>query len=109
MMEQVFKNHRRCKQDGPLGPYIECYAAERSSEGYAQHTRELQIRLVAEFHRGPRSNRWRADGTSQTEAGDRHQRPAAHQHGPLRRCHRVDPAARLRLATLCSATRIATA
>jgi site-specific recombinase XerD len=49
MMDQVFKNHRLCKQDGPLGPYIECYAAEMSGEGYAQHTRELQIRLVAEF------------------------------------------------------------
>ena len=50
-MEQVFKNHRLCEQGGPLGPYIECYAAEMSDKGYARHTRELQIRLVADFGR----------------------------------------------------------
>src|SRR5438128_12593861 len=39
-------------------------------------------------------------GYLQKKAGDRYHRPAAHQHGPLRRCHRSDPAAGLRLATL---------
>src|SRR5271154_3037072 len=48
-MKQVFKAHRLCKQEGPLGPYIDSYAAEMSSQGYAQHTSELQIRLVADF------------------------------------------------------------
>lgn len=48
-MKQVFSAHRLCKQDGPLGPYMDCYAAEMSSEGYAQQTREVQIRLVADF------------------------------------------------------------
>jgi hypothetical protein len=48
-MKQVFRAHRLCKQEGPLGPYIDSYAAEMSSQGYAQHTSELQIRLVADF------------------------------------------------------------
>lgn len=50
-MEQVFKAHRLCAQDGPLGPYVESYAAEMHGEGYAQQTREVQIRLVADFGR----------------------------------------------------------
>ena len=50
-MKQVFRAHRLCKQDGPLGPYIDSYAAEMSAEGYAQQTREVQIRLVADFGR----------------------------------------------------------
>ena len=28
LMKQVFKSHRLCKQDGPLGPYVDSYAAE---------------------------------------------------------------------------------
>jgi len=48
-MKQVFRAHRLCKQDGPLGPYIDSYAAEMHREGYAQQTSELQIRLVADF------------------------------------------------------------
>jgi site-specific recombinase XerD len=48
-MKQVFRAHRLCEQDGPLGPYIESYEAEMRGEGYAQHTREVQIRLIADF------------------------------------------------------------
>ena len=48
-MKQVFKAHRLCQQDGPLGPYLDSYAAEMCSEGYARQTREVQIRLVADF------------------------------------------------------------
>jgi integrase/recombinase XerD len=48
-MKQVFRAHRLCKQEGPLGPYMDSYAAEMSGQGYAQHTSELQIRLVADF------------------------------------------------------------
>ena len=48
-MKQVFKAHRLCKQDGPLGPYIDSCEAEMRNEGYAQHTREVQIRLVTDF------------------------------------------------------------
>ena len=50
-MEQVFRHHQLCKQDGPLGPYIDAYAAEMRGEGYAQQTSEKQIRLVADFGR----------------------------------------------------------
>ena len=48
-MMQVFKAHRLCSQDGPLGPYINSYEVQMRSEGYAQQTREVQIRLVADF------------------------------------------------------------
>jgi site-specific recombinase XerD len=48
-MKQVFRAHRLCQQDGPLGPYIDSYEAEMRCEGYAQQTREVQIRLVADF------------------------------------------------------------
>src|ERR1035437_7523955 len=53
--------------------------------------------------RGPRLDRWRAHGVSQTELGCRHHRAPAHQHGPLRRRHRADPVAGLRLGALCAA------
>jgi hypothetical protein len=46
-MEQVFKEHQLCKLHGPLGPYFDSYATEMCSEGYAQQTREVQIRVVA--------------------------------------------------------------
>ncbi len=48
-MKQVFKTHRLCQQDGPLGPYLDSYEAEMRCKGYAQQTREVQIRLVADF------------------------------------------------------------
>jgi len=50
-MKQVFRAHRLCTQDGPLGPYIESYAGEMRGQQYAQQTSELQIRLVADFSR----------------------------------------------------------
>jgi site-specific recombinase XerD len=34
-----------------LGPYIDCFAAEMRDERYAQHTSELQVRLVTDFGR----------------------------------------------------------
>lgn len=48
-MKQVFRAHQLCKQDGPVGPYIDSYEAEMRGEGYAWQTREVQIRLVADF------------------------------------------------------------
>ena len=48
-MKQVFRAHRLCEQDGPVGPYIDSYEAEMRGEGYARQTREVQIRLVADF------------------------------------------------------------
>ena len=38
-MKQVFRAHRLCKQDGPMGPYIDSYEAEMRGEGYARQTR----------------------------------------------------------------------
>ena len=40
-MKQVFRAHRLCKQDGPLGPYIDSYAAEMGSEGRVR--REVDV------------------------------------------------------------------
>jgi hypothetical protein len=48
-MKQVFRAHRLCEQDGPMGPYIDAYEAEMRGDGYARQTREVQIRLVADF------------------------------------------------------------
>ena len=50
-MVQIFRHHRLCKQDGPLGPYIDQYAAEMRDERYSQQTSEKQIRVVADFGR----------------------------------------------------------
>src|SRR6202051_2253900 len=50
-MEQVFRQHQLCKLHGPLGPYFDSYASEMFSEGYARQTREVQIRVVADFDR----------------------------------------------------------
>jgi len=48
-MKQVFSAHKLCKQDGPLGPFFDSYEAEMRGKGYARHTREVQIRLIADF------------------------------------------------------------
>jgi integrase/recombinase XerD len=48
-MKQVFSAHELCKQDGPLGPYFDSYEAEMRGKGYARNTREVQIRLIADF------------------------------------------------------------
>lgn len=48
-MQQVFKEHQLCKQDSPLGSYINAYAAEMRGKGYPQQTIELHIRLIADF------------------------------------------------------------
>ena len=37
--------------EGPLGPYIDAFAAEMRAEGYASTLTESQIRLVADFSR----------------------------------------------------------
>ena len=50
-MQQVFKAHQLCDQDRPSGPFIDSFAGEMRDQGYAQHTRELQVRLVADFGR----------------------------------------------------------
>jgi integrase/recombinase XerD len=52
-MNLIFKNPKTLKRmhEGPLGPYMNSYAADLHEQGYAQPTAELQIRLVADFSR----------------------------------------------------------
>jgi hypothetical protein len=38
-------------REGPLGHYIDSYAAELCAEGYAHGSAVLQIRIVADFSR----------------------------------------------------------
>jgi hypothetical protein len=51
MTHHFFRDPRTVQRlhEGPLGPYLEAFAAEMHAEGYAQETAELQIRLVADF------------------------------------------------------------
>jgi site-specific recombinase XerD len=48
-MQQVFKGHQLCKQDSPLGSYLDLYAAEMRKDGYPRHTIEFQVRVIADF------------------------------------------------------------
>jgi hypothetical protein len=50
-MNPVFKDHQLCKQDSPLGSYLDSYAAEMSREGYPRPTVEAQTCLIADFGR----------------------------------------------------------
>ena len=50
-MSPVFRDHQLCKQDSPLGSYLDSYAAEMSREGYPQQTVESQTVLIADFGR----------------------------------------------------------
>ncbi|MGA2496768.1 MAG: hypothetical protein ABSH20_03460 [Tepidisphaeraceae bacterium] len=52
-MNLVFPNphvHRRL-HDGPLGSYVDSYAAEIRAKGDARHSAMLQIGLIADFSR----------------------------------------------------------
>lgn len=48
-MQQVFKCHQLCKQDSPLGSYLDLYADEMRKDGYPRHTIEFQVRVIADF------------------------------------------------------------
>lgn len=52
-MNLIFKNLETLQHmhEGPLGPYLDSYAAEMHQQGYASPTAESQIRLVADFSR----------------------------------------------------------
>jgi integrase/recombinase XerD len=90
-MEQVFREHRLCEQDGPLGPYLDLYAARMRSDGYVRQTSEVQIRLVVDF------GRWLAKREIQVgaitaalfqpylRARRRRRRPARHDLSALQR------------------------
>ena len=52
-MNLIFKNSETLQRmhEGPLGPYLDSYAADMHQQGYAPQTAESQIRLVADFSR----------------------------------------------------------
>jgi integrase/recombinase XerD len=52
-MNLIFKNPKSLQRmrEGPLGPYVDSYAADMHQQGYASPTAEAQIRLVADFSR----------------------------------------------------------
>jgi integrase/recombinase XerD len=50
-MNPVFRDHQLCKQDSPLGPYLDSYAAEMGRDGYPRQTVESQTCLIADFGR----------------------------------------------------------
>ncbi len=52
-MNLIFKNPETLQRmhEGPLGPYLDSYAADMHQQGYAQPTAESQIRLVVDFSR----------------------------------------------------------
>jgi len=83
-MKQVFRAHRLCKQDGPLGPYIDSYEAEMRGEGYARQTREVQIRLVADLGEAPGVFRYRRFGPVSGGVRSRPERPRRY---PLSESH----------------------
>ncbi len=52
-MNLIFKDPETLQRmrEGPLGPYVDSYAADMHQQGYASPTAEAQIRLVADFSR----------------------------------------------------------
>ena len=96
-MNLFFKNPEtlRRMQEGPLGKYMDNYAAELRAEGYAQQSAELQIRLVADF------SRWLAKRRiSAPQVTPAHFQPYLRSRARYRRPRRGDPAALKRLLNL---------
>jgi len=97
MMSLFFKNPEILLRmhEGPLGAYIDDYAAELHTEGYAQQSAELQIRLIADF------SQWLAKrhiNASQITAA--YFRPYLRSRARYRRPQRGDPATLKRLLNL---------
>lgn len=81
--------------EGPLGKYIDCYAAELCAEGYAQQSAEMQIRLVADF------SHWLAKHRiSAPQITAEHFQPYLRSRAQFRRPGRSDLAALKRLLNL---------
>jgi site-specific recombinase XerD len=96
-MNQFFKNPetRLRLHEGPLGKYIDGYAAELRAEGYAQQSAELQIRLVADF------SQWLAKRRiSAPQIGADHFQPYLRWRARYRRPRREDLATLKRLLSL---------
>jgi integrase/recombinase XerD len=81
-----------CLRDGPLGKYLDGFAAELHAEGYARRSSEVQIRLVADF------NRWLAKRRIQaSEITADHFQPYLRSRSRYRCLGRSDRAALQRL------------
>jgi len=96
-MNPFFKNPETLLRihEGPLGTYVDDYAAELHAEGYAQQSAELQIRLVADF------SRWLARrGISAPQVTAAHFQPYLRSRARYRRPQRGDPATLKRLLDL---------
>jgi site-specific recombinase XerD len=86
--------HRRM-HDGPLGSYVDSYAAEIRAEGYASYSAILQIRLVADFSRWLAKRRVNARNIT-----EEHCRSYLRCRARIRRPQRSDRAALKRLLNL---------
>lgn len=96
-MEMYFTNPKTFVRlhEGPLGPYLDSYAAEVRAEGYTDHAARLQIRLVGDF------SQWLAKRRiSAQEITPDHVRPYLSTRARYRRLHRRDPATLKRLLNL---------
>jgi integrase/recombinase XerD len=92
-MNLIFKDPETLQRmrEGPLGPYVDSYAADMHQQGYASPTAEAQIRLVADFSRWL-AKRQIAPWKVTTEHCQRylrfrarHRRPKSDDHAALRR------------------------
>jgi integrase/recombinase XerD len=112
-MNLIFKDPETLQRmrEGPLGPYVDSYAADMQQQGYASPTAEAQIRLVADFSRWL-AKRQIAPWKVTTEHCQRylrfrarHQRPKSDDHAALKRllnlllCRGVIPELSLPAAT----------
>jgi integrase/recombinase XerD len=86
---------RRRMYDGPLGPYVDSYAAELHAQGYAKHSAIVQIRLVADFSRWLVKHHVNVRHLT-AEYGRSYLRCRAHRRRP----HKGNPAALKRLMNL---------
>ncbi|MGA8554872.1 MAG: hypothetical protein WB630_10675 [Candidatus Acidiferrales bacterium] len=52
-MNLIFKDPKTCQRmhEGPLGQYVDSYAAEMYEQGYCKAAAKSQIRLVADLSR----------------------------------------------------------
>jgi hypothetical protein len=87
-MNQFFKDPQTVLhvREGPLGQYIDSYAAEIRAEGYAHGTAILQIRLVADFSRWMVKHRIKAQEIT-AEHGECYLRFRARDRSPGRSDH----------------------
>jgi site-specific recombinase XerD len=96
-MNLIFKDPKTLQRmhEGPLGPYMDSYAADMYKQGYARPSAQVQIRLVADFSRWLAKHRITPQGIT-IEHSQRYLRfRARHQHS-----QRSDRAALKRLLNL---------